>query len=96
MRPAIKGQKSVEEGINFLQGYEIVVHPRCAHTIQELKTYKYKVDPLTNEVLPIIEDKNNHVIDSLRYACEGLRRVSEQKKLTVSLATPGGGTWMTR
>jgi phage terminase large subunit len=96
MMPAVKGQKSVEEGINFLQGFDIVVHPRCSHTIDELKHYKYKVDPLTGMVLPIIEDKNNHVIDSLRYACEGLRRVSEIKTSNVSLVTPGGNSWMSQ
>lgn len=96
MRPAVKGLKSVEEGINFLQGYDIVVHPRCVHTIDELKNYKYKVDPLTNDVLPIIEDKNNHVIDSLRYACEGLRRVQEREKVNLPIHTNHASTWMGR
>ena len=51
-----------------------MVHPRCRHTIDELTTYSYKIDPLTDQILPILEDKNNHVIDSIRYMCEGLRR----------------------
>lgn len=74
MNSAVKGAKSVEEGIAFLQGFDIVVHPRCTHLIDELTMYSYKTDPLTGKVLPILEDKNNHVIDSLRYACEGARR----------------------
>ena len=96
MRPAVKGQKSVEEGINFLQGYDIVVHPRCAHTIDELKHYKYKVDPLTNDVLPILEDKNNHVVDSVRYACEGLRRVKSQQQTNIHTPTSHANSWMSR
>jgi phage terminase large subunit len=72
--PAIKGPGSLEDGIEFLKSYDIVVHPRCKHTIAELALYSYKTDPLTDEVLPVLEDKNNHVIDALRYACEGLRR----------------------
>lgn len=96
MRPAIKGQKSVEEGINFLQGYDIVVHPRCVHTIDELKHYSYRVDSLTNEVLPVLEDKNNHVIDSLRYACEGLRRVQAQQHQELHVTTSHAHSWMTR
>lgn len=71
---AIKGAKSVEEGIEFLKSYDIVVHPRCENLIDELTMYSYKVDPLTGTVLPVLEDKKNHVIDSLRYACEGARR----------------------
>jgi phage terminase large subunit len=38
-----------------------------------LTLYSFKVDKLTNEVLPVLEDKANHVIDSLRYAIEPLR-----------------------
>jgi phage terminase large subunit len=73
MQPAIKGAGSLEEGIAFLQSFDIVVHPRCKHTIDELSSYSYKIDKLTEEVLSIVDDKNNHVIDALRYACEGAR-----------------------
>lgn len=76
---AIKGPKSVEEGIEFLKTFDIVVHPRCTHLIDELTLYSYKTDPLTNEVMPILADKHNHVIDSLRYACEGARRAIRPK-----------------
>lgn len=72
---AVKGKDSVKEGVIFLQNYDIVVHPRCRHTIDELVDYSYKVDPKTNKVVepPTLEDKKNHVIDSLRYAVEHLR-----------------------
>lgn len=76
---AIKGARSVEEGVAFLQSYDIIVHPRCTHVIDELTLFSYKTDPLTGLVLPILEDKNNHLIDSLRYACEGARRVLATK-----------------
>lgn len=72
--PAAKGPGSVEDGIEFLKTYDIVVHPRCKHTADELALYSWKQDPLTNDILPILEDKNNHVIDALRYMLEGLRR----------------------
>lgn len=72
--PAIKGAKSVEEGVTFLQDYDIVVHPRCRHASDELTHYSYKVDPLSGEVLPELADRDNHVIDALRYAVETLRR----------------------
>lgn len=76
---AIKGAKSLEEGVAFLQAYDIVVHPRCQHVIDELTLYSYKTDPLTGKVTPILEDKNNHLIDALRYACEGARKSSANK-----------------
>lgn len=77
---AQKGAGSVEEGIQFLQSFDIVVHPRCKHTIQELTTYCYKSDPKTGEVIPYLEDKNNHCMDALRYACEGIRHAPARKK----------------
>lgn len=80
MQPAIKGAKSLEEGIAFLQSFDIVVHPRCRHVIDELTLYKYKQDPDTGKVLPLLEDKNNHCIDALRYACEGARRAGGVQK----------------
>lgn len=77
LQAAQKGKGSIEEGITFLQSFDIVVHPRCTHLIDELNTYSYKRDPLTDEVLPIIEDKNNHCMDALRYACEGARKAGK-------------------
>lgn len=73
---SVKGARSVEEGISWLQAYDIIVHPRCRHTIDELSTYKWKVDPKTNDILPVLADKDNHLIDALRYANENLRRAA--------------------
>jgi phage terminase large subunit len=72
--PAIKGQGSVEDGIEFLRSFDIIVHPRCKAVAEELTLYAYKTDPQTGEILPVLEDKNNHTIDALRYALEELRR----------------------
>lgn len=84
MTAAVKGKDSVKEGVIFLQNYDIVVHPRCTHTIDELSSYAYKVDARTEQVIlpPVLEDKKNHVIDSLRYAVEKLRAVPAQTGAT--------------
>lgn len=74
MRAARKGKGSIEDGVNFLQGMDIVIHPNCVNLIREMRSYAYKTDPRTEEILPVIEDKNNHAIDALRYAVEGLHR----------------------
>jgi len=79
---AVKGPRSVEEGVEFIKGYDIIVHPRCTHTIDELSLYSYKQDPLTGNILPILADKKNHMIDALRYACEGARRSNISKPMT--------------
>jgi len=86
--PAVKGVGSIQEGIEFLQAFDIVVHPRCKHTIDELKTYRYKSDPLTGKVTNLLEDKNNHVIDALRYACEGARKARKAHPTYRPQSTP--------
>ncbi len=91
---AVKGPKSVEEGVGFLQGFDIVVHPRCVHTIDELTLYSYKTDPLTSEVMPILADKDNHVMDALRYAMEGARRAAGTRKRVTLQTIPSSESWM--
>lgn len=74
MAAARKGAGSIEEGVEFLKTYDIVIHPRCTHTIDEMTHYSYEVDPLSGMILPKLKDKKNNVVDSLRYAVEQLRK----------------------
>lgn len=74
MESAKKGAGSVKEGVIFLQSWDIIIHPRCVHTIDEFTNYSYEVDPKDpNIVLPILADKKNHIIDPVRYSLEQLR-----------------------
>lgn len=70
---AKKGAGSVEEGIEFLKSFNIIIHSRCTHVIDEFTMYSYKIHPLTGQVMPILSDKKNHTIDSARYMVESLR-----------------------
>jgi phage terminase large subunit len=94
--PALKGARSLEEGVEFLKGYDLIVHPRCQHLIDELTHYSYKTDPLTGQVLGVLEDKNNHLIDALRYAVEGARRALNAKPRVVSVTVPKVATAFNR
>jgi len=89
---AVKGPKSLEEGVEWLKSYDIVVHPRCVHVIDELTLYSYKVDPLTGKVLPVLADKDNHCLDALRYACEGVRRATNTRT-TNFIPLPVSNRW---
>ena len=71
--PAKKGPGSIEDGIEFVNSYETIIHPRCKHTIDEFGSYRYKLHPQTGEVTPKIEDLNNHTVDGVRYAVETVR-----------------------
>jgi phage terminase large subunit len=77
IQPSLKGRGSVEEGIEFIKNFDLVVHPRCKHLERELATFSYKIDKKTEEILPVIDESHaNHVnvIDALRYALEATRR----------------------
>lgn len=68
-----KWQGSVEDGITHLRSYrEIIIHPRCKETLNEARSYSYKVDRLTGDILPVIVDDHNHYIDAIRYAVNPL------------------------
>lgn len=77
MKPAIKGPNSIEQGIEFLKSFDIVIHAdECPHTVEEFGGFAFKIDPKTEEVLGELEDKENHTIDSARYGSEPIRRSS--------------------
>lgn len=66
---------SVEDGIQHMRSYKrIVVHSRCRETANEFRSYSYKVDRLTGDVLPTLVDAFNHYIDAIRYALAPLIR----------------------
>jgi len=74
IRGAKKGKGSVEDGVEFLKSFDIIVHPRCVNTVRELTNYSHRTDRHTGEIIPRVEDANNHCIDALRYALERARR----------------------
>jgi phage terminase large subunit len=67
---AKKGAGSIEAGISYLQGLNIVVDPLCEDVYDELIAYKYQVNRKTNEVLPVLQNGDDHYIDALRYGSE--------------------------
>lgn len=67
--PAVKGTDSINRGIRFLQGYEIIVDIRCQNMKNELEQYHWQEDKYGNAMAKPV-DKNNHLIDALRYAVE--------------------------
>ena len=67
IKPSIKGQGSIMQGVQFIQGFKIYVHPTCVHTIEELNTYTFEQDKEGNWLNQPI-DRNNHLLDGLRYS----------------------------
>jgi phage terminase large subunit len=78
---AKKWKNCAEDGVAFMRSFErIVIHPRCVKTAEEFRLYSHKIVKLTGEILPDLEDKNNHTIDAIRYALE---RVIKSRTSTV-------------
>ncbi|MEE8658537.1 Phage terminase large subunit [Acetobacteraceae bacterium EV16G] len=70
---AQKWPGSVEDGVERLKAFtRIIVHERCVETAREFRLYAYKVDKMTNDILPKIDDRYNHYIDAIRYALDGI------------------------
>jgi phage terminase large subunit len=66
---AKKGPDSVMHGIQWLQGHELIVDVKCQHTRNELQLYQWRKDKDGNS-MRVPEDRNNHLIDALRYCLE--------------------------
>lgn len=72
---AIKGKGSVEDGVMFIRSFKhVYIHPRCKNTIREFQLYSWKVDRLSQDILPELVDAENHWVDALRYALEPIMR----------------------
>lgn len=65
----IKGADSINRGIRWLQGYEIIIHITCQNFKNEMEQYHWQEDKYGNAMAKPV-DLNNHLIDACRYACE--------------------------
>lgn len=66
VKGSIKGRDSVNAGIDLLKRHKIFITSDSKNAIQEFRNYKWledKAGKLTN----VPEDRNNHIIDAVRY-----------------------------
>ena len=68
-RAAKKGKDSVLFGIQWLQQQTIIIDKSCVNARNEFSQYKWKEDAAGNAIRQPV-DKNNHIIDGLRYGYE--------------------------
>lgn len=69
IKAARKGKDSVNNGIQFIQNYHIIVHPRCVNFLTEISNYTWDEDKFGNKINRPIDDFN-HLMDAMRYALE--------------------------
>lgn len=75
IRASVKGRDSINNGIQFLQGWKIIIHPRCVNFQTEISNYTWEVDKLGNKLNVPVGDFN-HLMDAMRYAAEPLHKGS--------------------
>ena len=64
---SIKGTDSVRYGIQLLQGFKIVIHPRCKNCLNEFQNYSWKIDR-NGQTTDQPEHDFSHSVDAVRYA----------------------------
>lgn len=69
VRAAMKGKDSIQNGIQWIQDLEIIIHPRCVNFITEISNYTWDTDKFGNKMNVPIDDFN-HLMDAMRYALE--------------------------
>lgn len=72
IKPAAKGKDSILNGIQFIQDFKLIVHPKCENTIIELSNYCWDTKDGIAINKPI--DAYNHLLDALRYSMEQIKR----------------------
>jgi phage terminase large subunit len=54
--------------LEIMQGWKIVIHPQCKHTIKEISVYSWAKDKRTGIMKDEPEDGNDHCMDAIRYS----------------------------
>lgn len=85
IRPAVKGQGSILQGIQRLQQFEIIVSPQCQNTIIELQNYSWQKDKSSGEYTNQPIDTFNHALDALRYAIQAVDKPNKLLSLPKNL-----------
>lgn len=67
---ARKGRDSINNGIQYIQDFKIIVHPRCVNFLTEINNYTWDVDKFGKKINKPIDDFN-HLMDAMRYGLEG-------------------------
>lgn len=76
IRASRKGKDSINNGIDYIQDYKILIHPKCGKFIKEIGNYTWDKDKKTGKPINKPVDDNNHLMDAMRYALEDFIRGS--------------------
>ena len=81
IKPSVKGQGSILQGIQRLQQFEIIVHPSCSNVIIELENYCWDKDKVDGNMMNKPIDDFNHALDALRYSLQSIDKPRQKGKI---------------
>lgn len=73
IKKARKGKDSVNNGIQYIQDFKIIIHPSCVNFLTEISNYTWDKDKFGNKINKPIDDFN-HLLDAFRYAMEDFNK----------------------
>lgn len=82
IKPSVKGPDSIMNGIQYIQQYTMIIHPRCINIINELENYSFQKDKQTNEYINKPIDSFNHLLDALRYSIQIVWKPNKLKSMS--------------
>lgn len=67
IQSARKGKDSINSGIQYVQNFEIIVHPKCVNFLTEISNYSWDKDK-TGKTISKPTEGYDHLMDAMRYA----------------------------
>lgn len=75
IRAAQKGKDSINNGIQYIQNFQIVVHPNCVNFLSEISSYSWAKDK-NGECTNVPEKEDDHLMDAMRYGLQPNKALS--------------------
>lgn len=72
IKKARKGPDSINNGIQTIQDYKIIIHPSCVNFLTEITNYTWDQDKFGKKLNKPVDDFN-HLMDAMRYGLEDLK-----------------------
>ncbi len=82
--PSLKGQGSVNKGIQFIQDQRISITKRSVNGLKEYRNYLWKTDK-EGRIINTPEDIFNHFMDAIRYGLDSFINIESQGSLYVPI-----------
>lgn len=78
--PAVKGQDSVRQGIQFVQSKQCSITKNSVNLIKEYRNYLWKVDK-DGKILNVPDGGLDHLLDAIRYGMSSIKKPYDEEAM---------------